>query len=281
MKNDNALAREVGGAVPQGVRESMRHIERREWWLWSYAVLVTILLTVAIATFAFPALLSQAGEAYSFPLVQAVRGLVGLVLIFNVYVIYQQLEINRIRRQVTEQAFSVDKVETLAEEVYKVAVMDSLTDLHNRRYAQQRLLEEIARSQRNGLPLTVILFDLDNFKQVNDNYGHEAGDKVLKTFATRLRRATRGSDVAARYGGDEFLVLLPECKPGNVHHFLRRVEGLQADVGGDPLPIRYSVGWADYSPGESREDLLARADKALYDNKRAAKGQGKPSVVSA
>ena len=259
----------------------MRHIERREWWLWSYAVLVTILLTIAIATFAFPALLSQAGDAYSFSIIQAVRGLVGLVLVFNVYVIYQQVQINRIRRQVTEQAFSVDKVEMLAEEVYKVAIIDSLTGLHNRRYSRQRLQDEIARSQRYGLPLTVILFDLNNFKQVNDNYGHDAGDKVLTSFAERLRKATRGSDVAARYGGDEFLALLPECKTGDVQYVLKRVEGVQADIGGEMLPVSYSAGWADYIPGESPEELLRRADKALYDNKRMAKGQDKPSVVSA
>ena len=81
------------------------------------------------------ALLSDAGDDYSFAITHAVRGLVGLVLVFNVYLVYQQLQINRIRRQVTEQAFSVDKVELLAEEIYKVAVIDSLTSLHNRRYA--------------------------------------------------------------------------------------------------------------------------------------------------
>ena len=241
---------------------------------------MTILLTIAIATFAFPALLSQAGDAYSFSIIHAVRGLVGLVLLFNVYVVYQQVQINRLRRQVTKQAFSVDKVEMLAEKVYKVAVIDSLTGLYNRRYSRQLFEDEIARSQRHGHALTVILFDLNNFKQVNDNYGHEAGDKVLKNFAEQLRKATRGSDVAARYGGDEFLALLPECKPGHVQYFLRRMENVQADVGGKMLSVSFSTGWADYIPGESCEDLLGRADKALYANKRVAKGQDAASVVS-
>jgi diguanylate cyclase (GGDEF)-like protein len=281
VNQENMLAHKVGGILSDAVQESMRHVERREWWLWSYAVLVTILLTVAIATFAFPALLSQAGDAYSFSIIQAVRGLVGLVLLFNVYVIYQQVQINRLRRQMAAQALSVDKVEMLAEEVYKVAVVDSLTGLYNRRYSHQLLEDEISRSQRHGRPLTVILFDLNDFKQVNDNSGHEAGDKVLKNFAERLRKATRGSDIAARYGGDEFLVLLPECKPGHAQYFLRRMEGIQADIGGEILPIRYSAGWAEYVPGESSEDLLGRADKALYVNKRIAKGLDTPSVVSA
>jgi diguanylate cyclase (GGDEF)-like protein len=280
VNEEEALATKVGGILSDAMQESMRPIERREWWLWSYAVLVTILLTIAIATFAFPALLSQAGEAYSFSIIHAVRGLVGLVLLFNVYVVYQQVQINRLRRQVTKQSFSVDKVEMLAEKVYKVAVIDSLTGLYNRRYSRQLFEDELARSQRHGHALTVILFDLNNFKQVNDNYGHAAGDEVLKNFAEQLRKATRGSDVAARYGGDEFLALLPECKPGHVQYFLRRMENVQADVGGKMLSVSFSTGWADYIPGESCEDLLGRADKALYADKRVAKGQDAASVVS-
>src|ERR1700693_2411640 len=182
MNQESLLTIKVGGIPAQAVQASMRRIERREWYLWSYAVLVTILLTLGIASFAFPALLSRTGDAYSFSINQAVRGLVGLVLVFNVYVIYQQVQLNRIRRQMTEQAFSVDKVETLAEEVYKVAVLDSLTGLYNRPYSRQRLQDEIARSERHPLPLTVILFDLNSFKPVNDNYGHDAGDKVLISF---------------------------------------------------------------------------------------------------
>jgi len=280
MSQQNSPGSEVGGILSQAAQVSMRHIERREWQLWSYAVAVTILLTLAIGTFAFPALLSQGGDDYAFSITQAVRGLVGLVLLFNVYVIYQQVQINRIRRRVTEQGFSVDKVGMLAEEVYRLAVLDSLTGLFNRRYAQQRLQDEIARSQRHSLPLTVILLDLNNFKQANDKYGHEAGDNLLIGFGERLRKATRGSDVAARYGGDEFLVLLPECKTGDVQYVLKRLEGVHADVGGAILTVSFAAGWADYTPGESAEELLRRADKALYVNKREGKGQDQPSVVS-
>jgi diguanylate cyclase (GGDEF)-like protein len=277
---ESSITNKTGLIPAQQVHETMRHLERRGWWLWSYAVLVTILLSLAIASFAFPALLSQVGDGSSFSLTHAVRGLVGLVLIFNVYVIYQQVQLNRIRNQVTQQAFSVDKVEMLAEEVYKVAVLDSLTGLHNRRYSRQRLREEIARSQRVGLPLTVILLDLNDFKQINDNYGHEAGDDVLKSFAEQLSKATRGSDLAARYGGDEFLALLPECKTGDVQYVLRRLDRIHVDIGGEMLKISYSAGWAVYVRGESAEDLLRRADKALYINKRAAKQLGEVPVAS-
>ena len=253
----------------KNIHLKMRQMDRRQWWLWSYAIIVTLLLLVAVASFAFPALLSNTDAYYSFFLNQALRGLVGMVLIFNVYVIYQQLEITRIRRQLTDQVFAVDKVEELAQEVYKMALLDPLTGLFNRRYIEQRLQDEIARSQRHGRPLSVILFDLDEFKQVNDTYGHGAGDSLLKAFADKLSRATRGSDASARYGGDEFLVVLPECKPENVQHVLKRLEGIRVDIEGHNLPIALSAGWAELLSGESAKELLARADTALYANKRA------------
>jgi diguanylate cyclase (GGDEF)-like protein len=193
------------------------------------------------------------------------------VLLFIGYALYQQIQINQIRRQLLEQVFAVDKVEVLAQEVYNLAVLDSLTGAYNRRYAEQRLITEIDRAQRYRLPLTVILFDLDDFKQVNDEYGHAAGDCVLKAFAERLSKSTRGSDIAARYGGDEFLTLLPECQPDDVQYVLKRLDGLKVQVGDAMRPISYSAGWADYVPGESAEELLKRVDAELYANKRSSK----------
>jgi diguanylate cyclase (GGDEF)-like protein len=260
---------EFSATPAKDIQLTMLRMERREWWLWSYAIMVTLLLLIAVASFAFPALLSNVDSYYSFFLNQAVRGLVGMVLVFNVYVIYQQLQISRIRRQLTDQVFAVDKVETLAQEVYKMALLDPLTGLFNRRYIEQRLEDEIKRSERHGRPLSIILFDLDEFKQVNDTYGHGAGDALLKAFADRLSKATRGSDAAARYGGDEFLVVLPECKPENVQHVLKRLEGLRVDIEGRSLPIALSAGWAELRSSESAQELLGRADAALYTNKRA------------
>jgi len=103
----------------------------------------------------------------------------------------------------------------------------------------------------------------------------------LNSFAERLSKATRGCDVAARYGGDEFLVVLPECKTGDVHCVLNRLGGVEVQIGGATTKISFSAGWADYIPGESPEDLLRRADEALYANKRVSKGQNMLSVIPA
>ncbi len=267
-------------ARPEQVRTNLRRIQRRQWWLWSSATLVTLLLCLAIASFAFPGLLAQADAFYSFNLNQAVRGLVGLVLLFNLYTIYQQLQIHRIQRQLTEQIDALSKVEVRTEEAYKLAVLDPLTGLYNRRSGEHRLAEEISRSRRHGRPLTVLLLDLNGLKYVNDKFGHGAGDELIKHFAERLNRAVRGSDLAARMGGDEFLVVLPECKPDEVRHVLGRLSGLRMDLGGQTIAVSFSAGWTNYIHGELPEELLKRADDALYINKRAGREQSELNVAA-
>src|SRR5260370_2703841 len=195
------------------ISSSMRRIARRQWSLWSCAVMVTVLLAVGIDSFAFPGLLSQAEESASFLLTSAIRGLVGLVLVFIVYTVYQQLQIHRIHQQLSKQVEALGKMEERTEEVYRLGLLDPLTGLYNRRSGEQRLAQEMSRSTRNGHPLTILALDLDDLKQVNDRFGHPAGDELIRTFAERLNKAIRGSDLAARLCGDEFLVFLPQCKP--------------------------------------------------------------------
>lgn len=256
------------------IRKSLHRLDRKQWWMWSSAVTIILLLTIGMASFAFPSLMRLGEGTYSFFLSQAVRGLIGLVLLFSVYTIYQQHLINRIRGQLADQMDSVAKVEMLTQEVYKLAVLDSLTNLHNRRAGEQRLVEEIARSRRHARPLTLILLDIDNLKQCNDQFGHDAGDNMLRSFADRLRRAIRGSDMAVRLGGDEFMIILPECRAEEVRHVLGRLEGLQIEYAGKKVDVEFACGWADYQPGETAQELLKRADEALYADKRSNKEQG-------
>src|ERR1700691_1228024 len=256
---------------PEAFREHLRKLDRRQWWLWSSTVLVLILLTIAVASFAFPAILSVEQVTYSFYLNQAVRALVGIVLLFSVYVVYQQSMIVRMRNQLADQIQSLAKVQILTDEVYKLAALDQLTGLYNRRSGEQRMAEEISRAVRHERPLTLLLLDLDGLKQINDQYGHAAGDLVLKTCADRLQRAIRGSDLAVRLGGDEFMALLPECRAEEVRHVLARVDNLEFEFDDQKLRLQYSRGWTDYAPGETPQELLKRADGALYENKRAGK----------
>jgi PleD family two-component response regulator len=193
----------------QVFRDNLRKLESRQWWLWTSTLLVLVLLTLAVASFAFPAMLNSRDDTNdSFYLNQSVRALVGIVLLFSVYLVYQQTLIMRMRNQISDQISSLAKVENLTNEVYKLAALDPLTGLYNRRSGEQRLLEEISRALRHGRPLTLLLLDLDGLKQINDQFGHAAGDAVLRTSAERLQRAIRGSDQAIRLGGDEFFFIL-------------------------------------------------------------------------
>jgi len=256
---------------PAVIRETLKYLDRRQWWLGSTTVAVVLLLTLGVASFAFPEMLTREETTYSFYLNQAVRALVGLVLVFSVYLIYQQLQISKLRDQLGNQIESLAKVESLASEVYKLAALDQLTGLYNRRSGEQRLAEEISRVQRHGRPLTILLMDLDGLKMVNDRHGHAAGDTVIKTFADRLQRAIRGSDLAVRLGGDEFMAILPECRCEEVKHVLSRIEGLDFEFDSQKVHLRFSSGWTDYTPMETMQEFLKRADVALYDDKREAK----------
>ena len=117
----------------------------------------------------------------------------------------------------------------------------------------------------------VVLLDLNDFKPINDQYGHAAGDLVLTEFARRLQRAVRGSDLPVRIGGHEFMVLLPECPADRVPVMLARVTGLQVSVSGQKVPVQFSAGMAQYEDGDTPEQLMERADQALYAAKRDSK----------
>jgi diguanylate cyclase (GGDEF)-like protein len=252
------------------IQTELRRLERRDWWLWWTAIAVMLLLTAGVVSLSYPTLVEKDGVLQQ-QLDLAVRGLVGLVLLFNLYSIYQQILIKRLRRQLAQSMEAIIRLELRAKGLHHLAMHDPLTGLYNRRFAEQRLKAEANRSQRRGHSLSVLLFDLNNFKQINDRYGHAAGDLVLKEFAARLQRVLRVSDIAARIGGDEFFALLPDCPPEQLQHLLARLGNIEVHYDGTRLPVTYAVGWAGYEPGESPQQMLDRADRSLYENKRALK----------
>jgi diguanylate cyclase (GGDEF)-like protein len=255
----------------QDIQESLRRLERRDWWLWCAAVVVMLVLTLGIISLSVPGALKESDRSFQYNLNLAVRGLVGLVLLFNIYTLYQQVLIKRLRKEMSSHVAQMAGLKIRAEEFHKLSTLDPLTGLYNRRLAEKRLAGEVSRSQRHGHPLTVLMFDLDGFKEINDRFGHAAGDLLLRTFAEKLNAVIRVSDLAVRLGGDEFMVLLPECLPQQVQSLLDRLGSIQLDFQGHPIPVNYSAGCAGYQSGESAQQLVERADQALYQNKRARK----------
>jgi diguanylate cyclase (GGDEF)-like protein len=261
------------------LQAKLQKLEHRDWWLWSMAVIVMLLLTFAVFTMSFPGLVKVDDPFFQASLNRAVRGLIGLVLIFNAYTIYQQITVKRLRRDFSKKIEEMRILQARAEQFERLALVDSLTGLSNRRVAEGRLAAEADRSKRYGHPLTVISFDLDKFKQINDTYGHAAGDQVLKEFARRLTSTIRRSDIAARMGGDEFLILLPECDTSQVQALLARLRPMETEYGGTKIPICFSAGWVGYEKGETTEQFLERADRILYAEKRLGKTREKESVA--
>ncbi len=251
----------------------LKKLQRRDWMLWWSSVMVMLLLTLAIGSFTLPALYAGATNFFQFNLDQAVRGLMGAVLLFNTYAIYQQIIVKRLHRKLAEQIEETAKLEMYAEALHKMAMLDPLTGLHNRRFAEERLAAEVARSHRSGHPLTVIMLDLNDFKQINDRSGHAAGDQVLKEFAERLKALVRVSDLAVRLGGDEFLMLLVDCAPDMAERLVARIGTLQVNYQGTRITVQFCAGWAGCRPGEPADKLLERADRELYEAKRRTKAR--------
>lgn len=252
--------------------ENLRKIERRDWWVWANSIFVMSLLSGALITFALPSLSQGQTPLFRMKVADAIFGLVALVVLFNIYTIYQQVLIKRLRSQLAEKQHHSLILRELA-------MVDALTGLYNRRFAEQRLTAEVARSARKGHPLTVVLMDLDDFKHINDTYGHPAGDLVLQEFASALNRVVRSGDLAVRMGGDEFLLILPECNRAQLKLVLDRLGSLEVLWEGRKFAIRYSVGWKEYTAGDQPETMLSGADQALYENKRASKNPPAPSSV--
>jgi diguanylate cyclase (GGDEF)-like protein/predicted Zn finger-like uncharacterized protein len=257
-------------ARDQELARELRKIEKRDWRVWGYSIFVVLLLALAVIAFTFPAVRRGAEAIFKINQADVVFGLIALVVLFNIYAISQAILIKRLRRQLAEKQGHSDLLRNLA-------MVDPLTGLYNRRFAEQRLAAEVARSERKGHPLTILTLDLNNFKQINDTYGHPAGDLVLQEFAAHLNNVIRGGDLAVRLGGDEFLVLLPECTSEQLRLVLGRLGSLEVNWHGQEIPITFSAGWKQYEPGERPEEMLARADEVLYDRKRAGKKTQPPA----
>jgi diguanylate cyclase (GGDEF)-like protein/PAS domain S-box-containing protein len=167
---------------------------------------------------------------------------------------------------------------SLYERISEIAFIDGITGLYNRRFFEEGLKRELSRTQRNGQPFSIISFDLDNLKIANDNFGHQTGDRLLKEFGAILLKQTRKVDIAARVGGDEFMVLVAECDQDSANLVAQRiwsqVNSTHIEADGESINMSVSGGISGYPlHGNTIEILLKKADEAMYRAKRAGKNQ--------
>lgn len=184
----------------------------------------------------------------------------------------------RVKTQIKRKRYS-DFLRTRLEESVELAVMDSLTGLHNRRYMETHLRTLVTEATSSGRPLSVLLADIDYFKRINDTFGHDVGDAVLREFAARFRRNTRSIDLACRLGGEEFVIIMPDT---DIARACQVGERLRSCVAEDPFQISAtksirvtaSVGLAALERwDETPETIFKRADNALYTAKREGRNR--------
>jgi len=184
----------------------------------------------------------------------------------------------QVRHRTEELEAALRKVQALQAELREQAIIDPLTGLYNRRYLNETFKRELIRAERLGHPLSVVMADLDKFKDINDTYSHQAGDEALRVFGELLRHHSRGSDIYCRYGGEEFVLVLCDMTEEDA---CRRAEQLRAEFAAGPITFGAAVIQATASfgvavfpkHGETGEALIAAADTALYAAKHGGRNQ--------
>lgn len=173
------------------------------------------------------------------------------------------------------------ELESRNEQLQEIATRDVLTQIHNRSYFDSKLNTEVCRSTEQALPIGILFTDVDKFKNLNDTYGHQFGDEVLKGVAKKIEETIRGQDTLARYGGEEFVILVSSPTEKGLERVAERVraavEGLQFSFEGQPVPVTISIGAAIGLPEKTERDigekLITAADEAMYDSKRNGRNQ--------
>jgi len=209
------------------------------------------------------------------PVVEAMHFVFGVIVLISVSAL--SVRMGRMRSRLQAQKAELQQA---LEQIQLLATQDELTGLCNRRHMATLLAQEHARRERSGAPLCLVLMDLDLFKRINDTHGHHAGDAVLRRFAAAGRQALRATDVLARWGGEEFLLMLPGVP---AEQALSCVDRIRARLGAESfddiapgLGVTFSAGLSMFAPGESLEAAIERADQAMY---RAKTGGRNRTVV--
>jgi diguanylate cyclase len=192
-------------------------------------------------------------------------------------------EVFAAQEQVKRAEQKIESLKSELEQLRGLVQTDQMTGAFNRRGLDDIFKREAARADRNAQSLGVVLIDLDNFKQINDNFGHQYGDSVLINLVNVAKETLRPSDIVARFGGEEFLVLLPDVEMEDALTIIHRLQNNLAkifspQVDTQSIPVTFSAGVALRSFGEHQNSVISRADKALYQAKRTGKNRAIPAL---
>lgn len=247
------------------LKQELDALDGRDLYLWSIALLVVVILAAGFLSIVVPEWRTGTLEVAARYVPQLIFGFVVLVILVNIYLLEQRLQLKRSRLQLIQQLVRSEAAELTAQ-------IDPLTETFNRRCLEPVLTKEIGRVERKRSPLSVVMIDLDDFRAVNNQLGHAAGDKVLKAAVDIMRNTLRASDTIVRYGGDEFVLVLPdtnleqaECAIGRL---LRNIDiwNRSGEIRGVTLGMSHGV--AEYRKGITPEELVDEADRRMYEVKK-------------
>jgi diguanylate cyclase (GGDEF)-like protein len=258
---------ELNSRELQRLRKDIDSVQGRFSHLLSITIFMMLLLAAGMALRVIPRLLwsLQKSEFEQHYIPQLLTGLLFLVVLLSCYVWEQRRYLKRTESQLIRELIRSETAERLA-------VIDPLTELYNRRFMTQAIPKEATRASRQNYRLAFLMIDVDGFKQANDSFGHMAGDRILREVALLLQKTFRTSDVISRYGGDEFLAILVNV---DSERTARVVERLQCEVDQwnqtELIPgykMALSCGAATYERGMDFQEVIAAADQAMYEHKR-------------
>lgn len=256
---------------------------------WFYVIFVIPIITVFLSVRIIPRILSTIGFPVGFGIaflydnfneqywyyehMGMIVNIVGSIILISVLLGHIVYHLNR------SNYFQARELRRQQQHIQKLADEDQLTGLYTRREFENRYREEFERTERYGTKLSVVMIDLDHFKEINDTYGHPVGDEVLETMGTLIDEKTRSSDVCGRYGGEEFALVLPETPLKGARITSERLRKVLAEQtfeteDGEEFTVTCSIGIAEYSPSfDDPEVLLEQADDALYEAKETGRNQ--------
>ena len=247
------------------VSQQLSRLEKRDWELWAIVSLAGIMVSVGLLVVLIPAAFK--GDTIRFEIVMSRPVAIGLFVllgVLNTYLVTKRFEVRRLREQLISSTLQNELTE-------QQSFTDPLTEIYNRRSLDQIAGQFISRARRQKTPLTFLLVDADNFREVNTRFGHLTGDFLLAEIAALLKASIRGSDAAVRYGGDEFLILLPDTSVAGAANVSDRIvwridEWNKAD-NLEGFQLSLSIGTVEWMDGETLDQILDAADRKMYEQK--------------
>jgi len=257
------------------LNEELAALERRDFEQWAIVVGTGMVVGAGLVAILIPGAILGEGTVH-FEINVSPRlflGLIALLAVFNTYMITSRLKLRRMRGRIISTAVQNELLRLQS-------FIDPLTEVYNRRALDDMLKKYTRRAERLRKPVTILMIDVDFFREINSRFGHITGDLVLLEVANILRSAVRGSDAVIRYGGDEFLIILADAPLANVDAVIRRIQRFVQDwnQGGHlkDFELTVSVGAAQWAPGKTIDEIMNEADQHMYAAK--ARGKDEPSA---